>query len=121
MSESSALIAVVDDDEDVRVSLGALISSVGHEVILFDNADELLVSSVLADAACVISDVQMPGTDGIQLAMRLQIRHGPPIILMTGYPAEAIERSAYGAGVRRFLHKPFRPDELLDELDRILN
>ena len=40
---------------------------------------------------------------------------------MTGYPAEAIERSAYGAGVRRFLHKPFLPDELLDELDRILN
>ncbi|QNE31087.1 response regulator [Sphingomonas sp. NBWT7] len=121
MSGSPALIAVVDDDEDVRVSLEALISSIGHDVVLFESADDLLGSPVLSHAACIVSDVQMPGTDGIQLAMRLSSRAGPPVILMTAYPTPALERSAYGAGVRRFLLKPFAPDNLIDEIEELLD
>jgi FixJ family two-component response regulator len=121
MTGPTSLIAVVDDDEDVRVSLEALISSIGHEVVMFENADDLLRSPLLADAACIVSDVQMPGTDGIQLARCLQSRAGPPVILMTAYPAAQLERSAYGAGVRKFLHKPFSPADLIDELELLLD
>ncbi len=121
MTGETALIAVVDDDEDVRVSLEALISSVGHEVALFESAEDLLGSKVLTEAACVVSDVQMPGTNGIQLARRLQSRSGPPVILMTAYPAASLERTACDVGVRRLLHKPFAPDDLLCEIDELLN
>jgi FixJ family two-component response regulator len=54
---ATALIAVVDHDEDVQVWLETLISSVGHEVASFESADDLLGSRVLTDAACVVSDV----------------------------------------------------------------
>lgn len=121
MIGATALIAVVDDDENVRVSLEALISSFGHQVALFRSADDFLESTALADAACVVSDVQMPGTDGIQLARHLLSAAGPPIILMTAYPAAWLERTACGAGVRGFLHKPFAPNDLVCELDALLN
>ncbi|USU06547.1 response regulator [Sphingomonadaceae bacterium OTU29LAMAA1] len=121
MTGPTSLIAVVDDDEDVRVSLEALISSIGHQVVLFETADDLLGSPLLSEAACIVSDVQMPGTDGIQLARRLQARAGPPVILMTAFPAAQLERSAYGAGVLRFLQKPFPPDDLIEELELLLD
>lgn len=120
MNDTHALIAVVDDDEDVRISLEALLGSVGHDVVLFENADELLRSPALADAACIVSDIQMPGIDGIQLARRLKSHAGPPVILMTAYPAAQLERHALEAGARRFLQKPFSPEELIGELEQLL-
>ncbi|WP_183923085.1 response regulator transcription factor [Sphingomonas sp. BK069] len=118
---STALIAVVDDDEDVRISVGALLGSVGLDVALFGSADDLLASSTLSEAACVVSDVQMPGTDGIQLARQLRAEAGPPVILMTAFATASLRQDAELAGVRRFLQKPFAPDDLLGEIEGLLN
>lgn len=120
MNDIHALIAVVDDDEDVRFSLEALLGSIGHDVALFENADDLLSSPMLADAACIVSDIQMPGTDGIQLARRVKSKAGPPVILMTAYPAVQLERRALEAGASRFLQKPFPPEDLIGELEQLL-
>ncbi|MHC2086468.1 response regulator [Methylobacterium sp. Leaf86] len=115
-----SLVAVVDDDEDVRISLEMLISSIGHETMLFESADDLLGQGSLASFSCFISDVQMPGTDGIQLARQLRDRTDAPVILITAFASEDVERRALQAGIRKFLAKPFDPDELIAELERLL-
>ncbi|WP_343617104.1 response regulator [Novosphingobium sp.] len=115
-----ALVAVVDDDEDVRESLEMLVLSVGHEAVLFETADALLASPLLDEFRCVISDVQMPGTNGIQLAREIRSRTAVPVILITAFPADEIERRARDAGVHQFLSKPFDPNALIDELVSLL-
>lgn len=117
---SPALVAVVDDDDDVRFSLEALVASMGYDVASFASADLLLGSSTLKNVSCVVSDVQMPGTSGIQLARKLQRDSGPPIILITAFGTRAVEEQAREAGATCFLRKPFPPTELMDELDRLL-
>lgn len=115
-----SLVAVVDDDEDVRISLEMLIVSIGHDAALFDSADALLTAGRIGDFACFISDVQMPGMDGIQLARRLRDVTPAPVILITAFASEDVERRAKEAGACRFLTKPFDPNELIEELEAIL-
>lgn len=115
-----SLVAVIDDDEDVRLSLEMLILSIGHEAKLFGSGDLLLDEGGLARFSCFISDVQMPGTDGIQLTRRLRERTEAPVILITAFASEDIERRARKAGAHAFLTKPFDPDELIDELESVL-
>lgn len=115
-----SLVAVIDDDEDVRISLEMLIVSIGHEAVLFDSADALLAAGGLEAFSCFISDVQMPGTDGIQLARRLRQATSAPVILVTAFASEDVERRAQEAGAYRFLSKPFDPNDLIGELETIL-
>lgn len=115
-----SLVAVVDDDEDVRASLKMLVDSLGHEAVLFASADALLARGSLGDFACFISDVQMPGMDGVQLARQLKSLTTAPVIMITAFANEDVERRAKEAGVRRFLSKPFDPDELIEELETLL-
>ncbi|OAN66537.1 response regulator [Sphingomonas sp. TDK1] len=115
-----SLVAVVDDDEDVRLSLEMLVDSAGHAAVLFESADALLARDDLSGFDCFISDVQMPGTDGIQLARRLRAAGWAPVILITAFASEDVERRALEAGASRFLAKPFDPDALYDELHSLL-
>lgn len=115
-----ALVAVVDDDEDVRESLEMLVLSIGHRAVLFESADALLSSPLFDEVQCVVSDVQMPGTNGVQLAREIRLRTAVPVILITAFPADEIERRAKEAGVVRFLSKPFDPNALIDDLTRLL-
>lgn len=122
MAELSApsLVAVIDDDEDVRISLEMLIGSVGHEAVLFASAEALLSCDRLDSFACFVSDVQMSGLDGLQLARRLFEMNAAPVILITAFASEDVERRAREAGVRCVLSKPFDPNQLIAELDAIL-
>lgn len=114
-----ALVAVVDDDEDVRESLEMLILSIGLRAVLFASGDALLASPDLDHVQCIISDVQMPGINGVQLAREILKVRSLPIILITAFPAEEIERQAKEAGVQAFLSKPFDPNVLIEELEKL--
>lgn len=114
-----ALIAVVDDDEDVRAALDGLLGSLGYDAVLFDSADALLGSPLLGQVDCIISDVQMPGSSGLDLAEAIQPR-ATPIILITAYPTIEVAQRAAAAGVLRVLTKPFESHELIEELSRLL-
>ncbi|GGF86092.1 response regulator [Azorhizobium oxalatiphilum] len=116
---SPALIAIVDDDADVRVSLEALVLSTGLSAMSFETADALLASPTLRQANCIISDVQLPGTSGVQLARRVHAELGTPVILITAYPNEIIEQQAHEAEVLCFLRKPFDPSIIIDHLTRM--
>jgi FixJ family two-component response regulator len=113
-----SVVAVVDDDEDVAGALASLVESMGHVGETFASADAFLAR---ADAPIdlVISDVQMPGTSGVDLARILRGR-GLPVILITAFPSAEIERQAREEGVRCFMRKPFDPAELIDCIERIL-
>lgn len=114
---TAPLIAVVDDDEDVRTALDDLLKSLGYSAQLFETADGFLASGGEVD--CVISDVQMPGSSGLQLARFMQARK-VPIILITAFPTPEVEQQAESAGVRKLLVKPFDSSELIAALSDVL-
>jgi FixJ family two-component response regulator len=117
--KTAPLIAVIDDDEDVRSALDDMLKSLDYTAQLFDTADGFLASGVAGEADCVISDVQMPGTSGLQLARLLQATK-VPVILITAFPTQDVEDQAQAAGVRRLLIKPFDSGDLIAELSDLL-
>ena len=117
-ARSQKLIAIVDDDEDVASALGSLVESMGVSATLFASAD-LFLSYREEEFDLVISDVQMPGRSGLDLAKHLK-GEGLPIILITAFPSAEIERQAHLHGVWCFIRKPFDPDELIDCIEHVL-
>lgn len=105
-------VALVDDDTDVRVGLRTLLRSYGYRVSVHESAQQLL-STGFADVDCVVSDVQMPGMDGLELLARLRSApDGPPCILMTAFPETHIRVRAMRTGASCFLTKPVDAEEL---------
>jgi FixJ family two-component response regulator len=112
---SSAFVHIVDDDKAVRESLGDLLRSMDYQVTLHGSASEFL-NAELADApSCLVLDVRLPGTGGLELQeylTRINIRM--PVILMTGFGDIAMSVKAMKAGAVDFLTKPIREQDLID-------
>lgn len=115
MRNKRPLIAIIDDDENVREAIKALMRSAGFAALTFGSAAELLGASLLKRISCVIADVNMPEMSGLDLYFRL-LELGIPIptILVTGFPAENDRSRALEAGVIQYLSKPFSDADLLD-------
>jgi two-component system response regulator FixJ len=110
--ESTATVAVVDDDHRIRESLINLLSSRGLSVIAYSSAMELLQSETIQNACCVISDIAMPGMDGLELYRLLSQRcPGLPVILISGRDRSVVQRGEF-AGTT-FLQKPLDADEVI--------
>jgi FixJ family two-component response regulator len=115
------VISVIDDDRSFRRATARLINSLGHAVASFASAEEFLGSGRLDETACLISDVHMPGMDGIELQNRLRAEGcRVPIIFITGYSEAKARQRALASGAVAFLDKPFRDDELISYLDQAL-
>ena len=108
------IIAAVDDDQRVLESLGILLESADHVPRLFASAKALLESGALAEIDCLISDIDMPQMDGIELLRVVQAaRPELPIILITGHPSVLGGLPPAGLGHYRLFKKPFDGQELL--------
>jgi FixJ family two-component response regulator len=106
--QKTPVISIVDDDEAVRLALRSLVRSLGYVSNVFASAEEFLDSSQLNETSCLISDIQMPGMNGIELQNRLRILdHCTPIIFVTAFPDERNRARALEAGAIGFLEKPF--------------
>ena len=106
-------VYVVDDDEAMRHSLKFLLGSADFEVTLFDSAQAFLAALSALEFGCVVSDVRMPGIDGIEMLRRLKAQHcGFPVIIMTGHGDVPLAVEAMKLGAVDFLEKPF-DDNLL--------
>ena len=115
------LITVIDDDESMRLSLEGLVRSLGYSVQVFACAEDFLAAGGDARAACVISDIKMPGMSGIDLLDRLkETGRRVPVILMTAFANDAARTRATKAGAACFLSKPFDAQSLIDCLDQAL-
>jgi FixJ family two-component response regulator len=112
-------ISVVDDDEAVRDALDSLLSALGYPVRTFASADDFIERSGAIRTACLISDVQMPGMNGVELMEHLeQSGAAIPTILVSAYSHEALRSRALRTGAIAWLDKPVRQDELLASIDR---
>lgn len=115
-------VCVVDDDESIRVSVGSLIRSLGYASHAFASAEAFLSSAEAAAADCLITDVQMPGLNGIDLQKALVARgDAPPVIFITAFPQERIRRQAMEGGALSFLAKPCDGDVLARTIEEALS
>jgi FixJ family two-component response regulator len=114
-------IAVVDDEESVRAAVANLLLSLGLEVAEFGSAEEFLASPACATAACLISDIQMPGMSGLDLQRHLAAAGNRiPVILMTAFPKDATRQQASADGAIGYLAKPFESRQLIELIDGVL-
>jgi len=113
-NEGIPIVAAVDDDVRIRESIASLLESAGYAPVVFSSAEEFLGSAMLAAATCVITDVRMPGMDGIELQRRIR-RERPalPVILISAHHNGELRRKAIDEGAVDFLYKPFDAADLL--------
>lgn len=83
------LVAVVDDDELVRTSMGGLLRSLGMTTKMYRSADALLTDNP-GEFDLIVSDFQMPGTNGLKLREIVNKRYDVPIIIVTAFPERVI-------------------------------
>ena len=108
------MIAIVDDDEDVRVATENLILSYGLDAHTFSSAEAFLASPCARKTDCVITDVQMPGMSGLDLQTTLrQLGCDVPMVFVTAFPEERVRRRTQEAGAIGFLSKPFDGDAMM--------
>jgi FixJ family two-component response regulator len=120
ITTSPLTLVLVEDDDDVRVALGRLLSSMGHTVHLFASAEAFDANPVPGD--CLILDVRLPGLSGLELRDRLRHRGSQvPVVFITGESGSSTRGSAHNV---RFdepsLAKPFGEDELMDAIGRAM-
>ncbi len=115
------IIAVVDDDTAVRSAIDSLLRSHGYVVRTFASAVDFLQSHDRRSAACVISNVRMPGMSGIELQQVLIDSQCPiPMIFVTAFPGDIAQREATERGAICFLSKPFDGPSLIECVEREL-
>jgi FixJ family two-component response regulator len=111
------LVVIVDDDASGREGLSELILSAGFQVASYASTRELLDADTLERPGCLILDVRMPGTSGLDLQHHLARRGNPkPIIFLTGHGDIPMTVQAMKAGAVDFLTKPVRDQTLLDAI-----
>jgi FixJ family two-component response regulator len=113
--EEQPVVMIVDDDAAVREALQELILSAGLQPACFASTRDLLASGVLDRPGCLVLDVRMPGSSGLDLQNRLAARgDAPPIIFLTGHGDIPMTVQAMKLGAVDFLTKPVRDQTLLD-------
>lgn len=114
-------IAIIDDDDHVRSSLDSLLRSYGYSVYLYGDAESFLACGIINDMDCVVSDIQMPGMNGLQMYQQLRARgHETPVIFITASADAAPRQTAARMGACCYLSKPFEGQQLIHCLDEAL-
>ena len=114
-------IAIIDDDVSARSGTVKLVRSLGFTAYAFPSAHAFLHSEQLARTSCLISDIQMPKMNGIELYDALRARgHDIPCIFVTAFYTEEVRKQALDRGAVCFLSKPLDGETLARCLDRAL-
>lgn len=112
------IISVIDDDEPVRNALAMALEAVGYRTAKYLDADDFLARG-REGCGVVISDVRMPGTNGIELTRILRVEdENTPVILLTGHADAALRAEAMSAGADALLSKPVALKEIMAEITR---
>jgi FixJ family two-component response regulator len=122
MTETHAMVFVIDDEAAMREALQSLIRSVGLSVKTFASAREFLTSQRPEAPACLVLDVRLPGLSGLDLQRELaEAEIHLPIIFITGHGDIPMTVQAMKAGALEFLTKPFRDQDLLDAIQQAID
>src|SRR6201985_1440215 len=117
MLDATSTVLVIDDDVDLRNSLGRLLRSVGLNSKLFASVSDFLGSEAPEGPSCLVLDVRLPGKSGLEFQRELAAAgRDLPIIFITGYGDIPMSVQAMKSGAIEFLTKPIRDQELLDAI-----
>ena len=117
MTAAEAIVYVVDDDSSVRLALANLIRSIGYRVEAFASAQEFLQHQRQDVPSCLVLDVLLPDSSGLELARELGSSEMPlPIIFITGHGTIPMSVQAMKQGAIEFLTKPFQEEDLIAAL-----
>ena len=120
IAEHPCVIAIADDDQRVLESLGNLLESAGYSVRLFNSAEAFLQADALSEIDALISDIRMPGVNGIELQQRMSVeRPQLPVILITAHTDVDLSGIPQPNN-RGFFHKPVDATELLKAIGAAL-
>lgn len=112
------MVVIVDDEASIREALTELMSSAGFSAVSFSSTQALLETSVLDSPGCLILDVRMPGSSGLDLQRHLTASGNPkPIIFLTAHGDIPMTVQAMKAGAVDFLTKPVRDQTLIDAVN----
>ena len=115
--DQASTILVIDDDVDLRNSLGRLLRSVGLNALLFASVSDFLKSEPPGGPSCLVLDVRLPGQSGLEFQRELAAAgRDLPIIFITGHGDIPMSVQAMKCGAIEFLTKPIRDQELLDAI-----
>lgn len=116
-TEKIGLVAIVDDDDDLREALAGLLRAARLRTETFSSAESFLSSSRRLEVSCLVLDVRLPGMNGIELQRKL-VDEGLacPIVFMTAHGDAPIRDLALKTGASAFLNKPVRSQALLEEI-----
>ncbi len=115
------MIYVIDDDPAMRDSLDFLLGAAGFKVKLFEDAGSFLDARAGLGFGCVVSDVRMPGIDGMDLLRRLRADASPlPVVIMTGHGEIPLAVEAIKLGAIDFIEKPFEDERLIEVVEMAL-
>ena len=114
---ADGVVHVIDDDADVRQSLAFLLSTAGLAVRVHDSAVTFLEALPEIREGCVVTDIRMPGIDGLELQRRLgELKRRLPVIVMTGHGDVPLAVEAMKAGAIDFIEKPFDDEVMLSAI-----
>ena len=117
MSDANSTVLIIDDDADLRASVGRLLRSLGIDVQLFASISDFLKSDLPDGPTCLVLDVRLPDQSGLDLQRELAAANRKiPIIFITGYGDIPMSVEAMKGGAIEFLTKPFRDQDLLDAI-----
>ena len=108
------IVAVVDDEDDVRLSLQRLLRSAGFEVLVYASGTEFLRHVTESSPDCVVLDMHMPRLTGLDVQAALR-EHAldVPVVILTGNETAEMRAAAFAAGVVDYLAKPVDDDVLI--------
>jgi two-component system response regulator FixJ len=114
-------VFVIDDQAAVRDALGEMLRVFGYSVRTFEAADGFLAALTGDEAGCIVADVRMPGTDGIELVRELARRRSAlPVVLISGHADVPMAVAGIKAGAEDFIEKPVDDVQLLAAINRSL-
>jgi FixJ family two-component response regulator len=118
---SSPIVFIVDDDEDMRLSMQRLLKTVGLRAELFATAQDFLQRNITDGPCCLVLDVRLPGLGGLEVQQKLcEAGINIPIIFISAHGDIPMTVKAMKSGAFEFLTKPFRHQELLDAIQQAL-
>ena len=120
-ANNTSTVFVVDDDDSLRDAIRSLLRSVGHTVEMYQSAEEFLQHRDPAQPGCLVLDIRLPDTSGLELQKTLrEMNDRIPIIFITGHGDVPMSVQTMKAGAMDFLLKPFRDQDLLETIQAAL-
>jgi len=115
------IVAIVDDDADIREALASLLMASSFTIDTFSSAEAFLQFPQRKEVRCLILDVHLPGMNGVELQKRLlDAGEKVPIVFISANGNSSVRDLAMKAGAAAFLHKPVRAKTLLQEIEAAL-